>query len=66
MINLLVTLLIAIVILSLVFYIIQTFLPIDPKLKQLILLVVGVIFVIWLLLAVFGGGGVGVVRLPLR
>jgi hypothetical protein len=50
----LLTLLIAVVVLGVVAYVIQTFIPMDPRIKQLVLLVLGVVFLIWLLLALMG------------
>jgi uncharacterized membrane protein len=58
MINLLVTLLIAVIILAVIYYVITTFIPLEPRLRQLVLLIVGMIFLIWLLLALTGVGGV--------
>ena len=57
MIDILVSILIALVVLAVIFYIINNFLPIDPPLRQLILLVIGVIFVLWLLLTLTGHVG---------
>jgi hypothetical protein len=56
MLDLLITLLIFIVIFAVISYAINTFLPLEPGIKNLILLIVGVIFVIWLLTALLGGG----------
>jgi uncharacterized membrane protein len=64
MINVLVTLLIAVIVLAVVYYVITTFIPLEPRLRQLVLLIVGMIFLIWLLLALTGVGGVW--HFPLR
>ena len=54
MIDVLITLLILVVIFAVISYAINAFLPIEPGLKNLIMLVLGLIFVIWLLLALTG------------
>jgi hypothetical protein len=62
MLDLLITLLIFIVIFAVISYAMNTFLPLEPGIKNLILLIVGVIFVIWLLTALVGVAPVHVWR----
>jgi hypothetical protein len=50
----LVTLLIVVLILGLVAYVIRNFFPLDPKMQQLAMLIIGVIFLIWLIFALLG------------
>jgi hypothetical protein len=54
MLDLLLTLLIAVLILGIVVYIIQHFFPLDAQMKQLAMLIIGVIFLIWLVLVLLG------------
>ena len=54
MIDILITLLIMIVVFALVVYVVNNFLPLDPALKQLVMLILGVILLIWLL-SMFAG-----------
>ena len=54
MIDLLITLLIMIVIFSVIMYVVNTFLPLDPGLKNLVVLIIGIIFLIWLLTMLVG------------
>ncbi len=54
MIDVLITLLILVVIFAVISYAINAFLPMDQGLKNLIMLVLGLIFVIWLLLSLTG------------
>jgi hypothetical protein len=52
--GILISLLIGLVILAVICFIVQNYLPLDPPLKQLVLLIVGVIFLIWLILLLTG------------
>lgn len=54
MLDLLVTLLILIIIFSVIVYILQTFIPMDPRLRNLVMLILGVILLIWIILALAG------------
>ncbi len=54
MLDLLVTLLVLVLIFGVILYIIQAILPLDPALKNIAVLIVGVIFILWLLFAVLG------------
>jgi hypothetical protein len=54
MVDFLITLLIVVLILGVVAYVIQHFFPLDPRMQQLALMIIGVIFLIWLLLALIG------------
>jgi uncharacterized membrane protein len=56
MIEILVTILIAVVLLAVIYYVMTTFIPLEPRLRQLVLVIVGVIFLIWILLALTGSG----------
>ena len=56
MIDILITLLIMIVIFAVIMYALN-FIPLDPPLRQLVLLICGVIFLIWLLLTLTGHVG---------
>jgi len=49
MVDILITLLIMIVIFAVIMYAVNNFLPLEPGLKNLVVLVIGVIFLIWLL-----------------
>jgi hypothetical protein len=53
-INLLVTIVILLLVFAVIAYIVNTYFPFDPHLKQLILLILGVVLIIWILLAVTG------------
>lgn len=54
MLDLVITLLILLVIFAIISYAINTFMPLDPPLKNLVMLVLGVVFVIWLLASLGG------------
>jgi hypothetical protein len=52
--SILISLLIGLLLLGIVAWVVQTFLPLDAPFKQLILFVLVIIFVIWLLLLLSG------------
>jgi hypothetical protein len=54
MLPILISLLIGLLLLGLVAWVVQHFLPLDPAFKQIILFVLVIIFVIWLLLLLSG------------
>ena len=54
MIDILITLLVMLILFAVVAYILNTYVLLDPPLRQLIMLILGVIFVIWVLLALAG------------
>jgi cation transporter-like permease len=54
MVGILISLLIALLILGIIAWVVQNFLPLDPPFKQLILFILVIIFVIWLLLLLSG------------
>ena len=56
MIDILITLLIMIVIFAVIMYALN-FIPLDPPLRQLVLLIIAVIFLIWLLMVFTGHVG---------
>ena len=48
----LITLIVVLIVVGLVVYLVQNYLPIDPKFKQLIIAIIIVILIVWLLQAV--------------
>lgn len=54
MIDFLITLLIILVVFAIVSYVINTFVPLDPALKNLVMLILGAILLIWLLACLAG------------
>jgi uncharacterized protein involved in cysteine biosynthesis len=50
---------IALVIVGVILYLINTFIPMDPKIKQILNVVVVIIVIIWLLSVFFGSGHLG-------
>jgi len=54
MVDLLITLLIMIVIFAVIMYAVNHFLPLEPGLKKLVVLIIGIIFLIWLLTMFLG------------
>jgi hypothetical protein len=54
MLDVLISLLIVVLVMGIVAYVIQQFLPLDPRIKHLALLILGVLLLIWVLLILFG------------
>jgi uncharacterized membrane protein len=54
MIDILISLLVFLILFAIISYVLTAFIPMDPRLRQLVMLVLGLIFLIWILLAVSG------------
>lgn len=54
MIDFLITLIIILVVFAIVSYVINTFVPLDPALKNLVMLILGAILLVWLLACLAG------------
>ena len=57
MIDILITILVVLIIFAVVAYVINNYIPLDPGLRQLVMLILGVILLIWILLMFTGHAG---------
>ena len=56
MIDILIIILVALVLFAIVAYVLQHYVPLEPGLRNLIMLVLGVIFLIWIIMTLTGTG----------
>ena len=49
MLDLLISLLIMVIVFAVIMYAINTFLPLDPALKNIVVLIIGAVFLVWIL-----------------
>ncbi|MDZ4263770.1 MAG: Thivi_2564 family membrane protein [Pseudomonadota bacterium] len=54
----------ALVIIGIVLWLVNTYLPMDAKIKQILNVIVVVFAIIWALISLFSVGGFGSIRLP--
>lgn len=54
MIDIIVSLLLVLILFAIIAYVIQTYIPLDPPLRQLIMLVMGLLLLVWIILLLTG------------